>query len=469
MSLVRFYPPAISTVVALAAMLLAMVAMSPAQARVPDFADLVEATSPAVVKIQTEQRSGGEFEQLNPDDLPEFFRDLLEKYGLPDPVPRGVGSGFLISEDGFVVTNFHVIDGADKVRVTLMDRREYRARVVGTDSRSDLALLKIDADDDLPHVDFAEPDDLRVGEWVVAIGSPFGLEYSASVGIVSAIGRSLPTGDGENYVPFIQSDVAINPGSSGGPLFNQEGDVVGINSQIYTRSGGSVGISFAIPISVATHVIEQLRERGDVQRGWLGVYIQEVSAELAASLGLDRPKGALVSQLFEGGPGERGGLQAGDVIVAFNGVDISVSGDLPHVVGNIAPGTRARATVIREGREIDIWLEVGKLPAADQVARQPAIPSGGDDLGLSVQDLDSDTASALNLAGGVVVDKVYPDSPASYTRLRAGDIVVQLGDNQVTSVETYRRVLEDLPRGVPVLIRFLRQGQFSYRTIELPP
>ncbi len=437
-------------------------------ARVPDFVDLVEKNSPSVVKIQTEQKvTGRSPEDFDEEDLPDIFRDLFERYGMPKQNPRGMGSGFIMSEDGYVVTNHHVVADADKVTVTLIDRREYTAQVVGTDSRSDLALLKIDAGN-LPVVEFADVDQVRVGEWVIAIGSPFGLDYSASVGIVSAIGRSLPNRQGENYVPFIQSDVAINPGNSGGPLFNQDGKVVGINSQIYTRTGGSVGISFVIPISVAEDVIAQLKDKGSVERGWLGVYIQEVDPALAESLGLDSTGGALVAQVMPDSPAAAD-LKPGDVIVEFAGKAITESGDLPQVVGLTPPGTRAKTRIVRDGAERTLTIEVGALPAADKTADTRREMEQGDALGLSVQEIPEETAATHDLAGGVVVEKVYPNSPASYTRRQPGDVIAQLGEREIDGAAAYREAVDSLPEGVPVLIRILRQGTFIYRTIELAP
>jgi serine protease Do len=302
----------------------------------PDFTDIVEKNSPAVVKINTVQEPshgsspgrGGLPPGYDPrqwDQLPELFRRLFEQHGKPPSRgARSLGSGFIISADGYVLTNNHVVDGADKIIVRLIDRREFEAEVIGTDERSDLALLKVEAEG-LPTVEFGDSEELKVGEWVIAIGSPFGLDYSVAAGIVSARGRSLPTEKNENYVPFIQTDVAINPGNSGGPLFNLEGEVVGINSQIYTRSGGSIGLSFAIPASVAQDVVAQIKEKGSVSRGWLGVAIQDVDKNLADSFGLDKPMGALVSQLEPDGPADKAGLKVGDIIVRFDGKPIEDS------------------------------------------------------------------------------------------------------------------------------------------------
>jgi len=306
----------------------------------PDFTELVEQNSPAVVKINTIARARNNTQnrqnprqgQIPQQEMPEMLRRFLDPRQMPERDQRSMGSGFIISKDGYILTNNHVVGDADEIIVRLTDRREFEAEVIGKDERSDLALLKVNADD-LPVLKLAESDDLKVGAWVLAIGSPFGLDFSASVGIVSAMGRSLPTERNENYVPFIQTDVAINPGNSGGPLFNLKGEVVGINSQIYTRSGGSIGLSFAIPVSVAKTVVAQLKEKGRVDRGWLGVVIQDVDRNLAKSFGLKKPTGALVTQVLQEGPADKAGIKAGDVILKFGNSKIEESGDLPHAVG----------------------------------------------------------------------------------------------------------------------------------------
>ena len=329
-------------------------------ADLPDFTGIVDAASPAVVKILVEYESENPRYQEQMEELPEYLRRFFDFRGGP-PVPRdraGMGSGFIISEDGYVVTNNHVVENARQVVVRLPDRQEFDAEIIGTDPRSDLAVLKIDADR-LPMLTLAADDDVKVGQWVLAIGSPFSLDFSVTAGIVSALGRSLPTQTGDNYVPFIQTDVAINPGNSGGPLFNMDGEVIGVNSQIFTRSGGSIGLSFAIPASVVSNVVSQLKETGAVERGWLGVSIQDVDRALADSFGLDRPRGALIAQVGQDSPASRAGLEPGDVIIAFDGEAIETSADLPHVVGLIAPGTKVSALVVRDGRERDVAVTVG--------------------------------------------------------------------------------------------------------------
>lgn len=329
-----------------------LVVSSLAARELPDFTVLVEKYSPAVVKIQIE--SGN----------PQGFRNQAWPQE-NDRQQLGLGSGFIIESNGYILTNHHVINHAEKITVHLSDRREFAAVVVGSDARSDLALLKVNAND-LPTLHLDADDGLKVGEWVLAIGSPFGLDYSVSQGIVSAIGRSLPSAQNENYVPFIQTDVQINPGNSGGPLFNLDGDVVGINSQIFTQSGGSMGLSFAIPASVARNVVAQLKDHGSVSRGWLGVSIQEVNQKMATAFGLSKPEGALVAQVLRGGPADKGGIRAGDIITAFNGKPILFSSDLPHQVGQVAPGASAQLVLVRDGKQNTVELAVGELPAFDE-------------------------------------------------------------------------------------------------------
>ncbi|TQV84049.1 DegQ family serine endoprotease [Exilibacterium tricleocarpae] len=433
----------------------------------PEFTDLIEKNSPAVVKINTVERSRSRNRiQVPPgQNIPDIFRYLFEPRNQPERNVHSMGSGFVISADGYVLTNNHVIDGADEIVVRLIDRREFTAEVVGRDERSDLALLKIEADD-LPTLKFAEPDELRVGEWVLAIGSPFGLDYSASVGIVSAIGRSIPTDRQENYVPFIQTDVAINPGNSGGPLFNLDGEVVGINSQIYTRSGGSIGLSFAIPISVAKQVVSQLKDKGRVDRGWLGVVIQEVDRDLASSFGLKKPMGALIAELRPGGPADRAGLKVGDVIVKFDKTRIQASSELPHVVGASKPGEEVPVTVMREGKRRVIDVEVGTLGGDDE---EPIAQAGvsGDRLGVVVNNVDERMKDSWQIAGGVLVEQVEPDSPASRAGLRPGDVIAQLAFKDIDDLATYNEVQAELPTNELLPIRFFRQGRPAFRTIMI--
>jgi serine protease Do len=443
-----------------------LVTFSTAQAQLPDFTRLVEDVSPAVVKINTVSKGRKQqAQQLPQGQIPEIFRDLFEQRQQQKPrLARSMGSGFVISDDGYILTNHHVVENADEIEVLFADRQEYTATVVGSDRRSDLALLKIKGQD-LPTLEFAATDSLKVGAWVLAIGSPFGLDYSVTAGIVSAIGRSIPTQKGENYVPFIQTDVAINPGNSGGPLFNLEGQVVGINSQIYSRSGGSIGLSFAIPASVAVGVIEQLKDHGQVQRGWLGVAIQDVNKRLAESLQLGTPQGALINAVEPGSPADKGGIKPGDVIVRFDGQIIVDSGDLPHVVGMMAPGENAKVEIYREGKRKKLTMKVGSLDTDRESIT--ASSDGTDRLGLIVEEMDDEERRALRLRGGVRVTQVSPESAAAESMLQAGDIVVQLGYSRIDDIDEYNQVIAELPKNTPVAIRFYRQGRAIFRTFEI--
>ncbi len=432
-------------------------------AQLPDFTGLIEENSIAVVKITAVETSASRRRQTTPQgQIPDALRDLFNQRRGQERKAQSMGSGFIISQDGYILTNNHVVGTAKQITVRLNDRREFEAEIIGLDPRSDLALLKID-ESGLPMVHFGEPDNLKVGEWVVAIGSPFGLDYSASTGIVSAIGRSIPTARGEDYVPFIQTDVAINPGNSGGPLFNLAGEVVGINSQIYTRSGGSIGLSFAIPVSVALEVVSQLKEKGRVDRGWLGVYIQDVDKNLAQSLGLKKPRGALLAQVEPNGPADKAGLKAGDVVIRFNGQAVDEASDLPHIVGLLIAGKKAAVIVMRRGKERKMSVIVGARPGDNNVA----VNGGGDILGLEVVKLDDEALDKNRLSGGVAVVKVYSGSAAANAGLQAGDVLVQLGYQTLSGADDYEAVLQELPTGTPVALRFFRRGRSIFRTIEI--
>ncbi|WP_317929371.1 DegQ family serine endoprotease [Halioxenophilus sp. WMMB6] len=454
--------------------LLLIVSVNVVQAQnLPNFSDIVEANSPAVVKINTVSHAQASPRSALPDSqqIPEIFRHFLDPRNQAERESRSLGSGFILSSDGYLLTNNHVVEGADEIVVRLQDRREFEAELVGTDKRSDLALLKIDAKG-LPFLKFAKPDDLKVGEWVLAIGSPFGLDFSASAGIVSAIGRSIPTEDNENYVPFIQSDVAINPGNSGGPLFNLDGEVVGINSQIFTRSGGSIGLSFAIPASVAVNVVEQLKSKGRVDRGWLGVMIQEVDRDLAASFGLRKPEGALVARIEPGSPADDAGLQVGDIILKFAGEKIAESSDLPHVVGSTQPGESVPVEVIREGKKKSLSVTVATLGSQedDQQAAgsDNSSDTGSSRLGMVVEALPKELAQRWDVKAGVLVTNVAPGSAADAAGLRPGDVVTQIGFNAISSLDDYTMVEQQLPSDSLLPIRFVRQGRPIFRTIATP-
>ncbi len=444
----------------------------------PDFTELVENNSAAVVNISTstERKAAGgahgsPFDQRQFEQLPEFFQDFFRgpqsPFGGGPPgsqAPRqSMGSGFIVSADGYVLTNNHVVEGADEIMVRLNDRRELPARLIGNDPRSDMAVLKIEDGDDLPVVKIGQSKDLKVGEWVLAIGSPFGFDYTVTAGIVSALGRSLPS---ENYVPFIQTDVAINPGNSGGPLFNLDGEVIGINSQIYTRSGGFMGVSFAIPIDDAMNVFRQLRDQGSVSRGWLGVLIQEVNRDLAESFGLQRPRGALVAEVMAGSPAQAAGLQTGDIVLAYDGEDVDLSSDLPPMVGRTPVGETAALRVLRGGKEIDVDVEIGRLPEDGEVRQ--AAPSGGSSdpssapLGLNIEPLPDEIADSWELtSGGVLVTDVAP-GPARDAGIRADDVITELNRKPVGSVDDFREVVESLPDDSAVSVRVVRQGRASY-------
>ena len=440
-------------------------------AELPDFTEIVDSASPAVVKVlvEYETESSPYREQL--EEIPEALRRFFDFRGGP-PVPReraGMGSGFIVSRDGFIVTNNHVVENARHVIVRLPDRQEFDAEVVGTDPRSDLAVLKIEATR-LPVLALAEDDDVKVGQWVLAIGSPFSLDFSVTAGIVSALGRSLPTETGDNYVPFIQTDVAINPGNSGGPLFNLDGEVIGVNSQIFTRSGGSIGLSFAIPVSVVRNVFNQIKETGVVERGWLGVSIQDVDRNLAESFGLDRPQGALIAQVGRDSPAEQAGLQPGDIIIRFDGESIETSADLPHVVGLIAPGTEVEAVIVRDGEEETIDVEVGGL-GADEVARVDAGVSADGSvslLGMRFGDAEPEVLSDLGITGGVAVLEVIPDSPADEAGVVVGDILTRLGSRPISRTTDLDDAAAELESGKSVPARLIRGRSPLFIGIRVP-
>lgn len=438
----------------------------------PDFRDIVADNSAAVVKILVEQEAGAPAHPgFDSDEIPEYLRRFFEDRGAP-PGPRqrmSMGSGFIISDDGYIVTNNHVVERASSVVVRLSDRREYDAEVIGLDERSDLALLRIEGED-LPVARLDTTDRLDVGEWVLAVGSPFGLDYSVTAGIVSAKGRSLPTERNENYVPFIQTDVAINPGNSGGPLFNLDGEVVGVNSQIFTRSGGSIGLSFAIPVSVVRSVVEQLKESGSVSRGWLGVTIQDVDRNLAESFELDRPMGALIAQLAPGGPAESAGFEPGDVIIEFAGQPVDSSADLPHVVGLLRPGTEVDALIVREGKRRTISVTVGGLDADDDLASAANGSASGDEdkLGMLCENAAPDVLERWGLSGGVLVRNVEPGSPAADAGIRAGDVITMVASQPVQDLDTLRDVTSSLRAGASVPVRLIRRGAPLFIGLRVP-
>jgi len=442
-------------------------------AGLPDFADLVERTGSAVVNIRTTERvKPGQQGMMTPEDeeMQEFFRRF---FGVPMPrqqpsprgrrpnpqqeeeVPRGVGSGFIISADGFVLTNAHVVEGADDVYVTLTDKREFKAKIIGVDKRTDVAVVKIEGNN-LPRLTIGDPNKLRVGEWVIAIGSPFGLDNTVTSGIISAKARD--TGD---YLPLIQTDVAVNPGNSGGPLINMRGEVVGINSQIYSRSGGYMGISFAVPIDEAMRVAEQLRVTGRVTRGRIGVQIGEVTKDVAESLGLARAHGALIQRVEPGGPAEKGGLEAGDIILKFNGTQIEKSSDLPRLVGATKPGTRSTLTIWRKGASKDVALTIAELEP-EKVARKEERKAKPEQtpntLGLIVSDLSEAQKKELRTDGGVIVDAV--EGAAGRAGIRAGDVILRLNNSDVKDAKQFSALVAKLePKKMAVVL--VRRGDAS--------
>jgi len=440
------------------------IAASAAGANLPDFTPLVEKVAPAVVKINTVGKAVSQKEQPRMQgQAPDIFRDLFEQRRRPSQPSRTMGSGFVISADGYILTNHHVVDNADEIEVQFADRSQYSATVIGSDRLSDLALLKIEGDN-LPTLEFADPDNLKVGAWVLAIGSPFGLDYSVTAGIVSAIGRSIPSAESSSYVPFVQTDVAINPGNSGGPLFNLDGQVVGINSQIYSRSGGSIGLSFAIPVSVANNVVKQLKNNGKVQRGWLGVGIQSVNKKLAEALDLPGPQGALVTAVMPDSPAERSDIKPGDVIVSFDAQTILDSEDLPHIVGLMTPGEEVKVELFREGRRKKMLVEIGALDRGEE--DEESSNDGSDRLGLVIEELSEDELRSLSLRGGVKVVTVSVESPSEIAGLIEGDVIVQLGYSRIDDGKGYERIIGGLPNDTPIPIRFYRRGQAIFRTIQ---
>jgi len=447
-----------------------------ALAQLPDFTEMVKTNGIAVVNISTTQKAPPEAENAPeepqlpegmPPEMEEFFKRFLNEQG-GGYVPRdttSLGSGFVISPDGYVLTNSHVVKDADEIVVKLSDRRELLAKVIGTDARTDVALLKVDAKD-LPAVTIGDPNKLQVGEWVLAIGSPFGFEQSVTAGIVSAKGRSLPGG---NYVPFIQTDVAINPGNSGGPLFNMEGKVVGINSQIYSRTGGFMGLSFAIPMDVVMNVVDQIKATGKAAHGWLGVQIQDVTRELAESFSMKKPQGALVSKVLPDSPAEKAGLQIGDIITEFNGQQIETSGDLPPMVGITPINDKATLKIIRQGETKSLDFKVGLLPdEADKLAEAKVAPKlPHNRLGVNVIDLTDAQRETLQIAkNGVLVQDVAKGT-AKDAGIQRGDVILRIQNNVVRDAADFEKIVTKLPAGKSVAILIQRQGSPVFLAIKV--
>ena len=438
-----------------------------------NISELVDSSAPAVVNI-TAKKEVSQRQSFGYGGIPD---EMLERFGIPRqfremPQQRrestSYGSGFIL-KDNFIMTNFHVVEDATEVVVSLSDRREFSAEVIGVDPLSDLAVLEV-SDDDLPTVNVGDSDDLKVGDWVVAIGSPFSFDFSVTAGIVSAKGRSIQNNNIGNYVPFLQTDVAINPGNSGGPLFNLDGEVVGINSQIYSRSGGYQGLAFAIPINVAIDVADQIITNGEVARGYLGVRMSEVDSDLADALGMKKPYGALINDIEEGESADQAGLMPGDVIIEFDNNEIKFSTDLPHVVGQIKPNTNAKAIVIRDGDEIELDFILGELP----VNKENFVPAksniSSDPIGLKVADVDRDNPSMSNLPEGVIVTRVNPNSPAS-GKLTRGDLITMIQHRgkkfEVYNSDSFDDAVNEFSSGDKIAIHIIRNGSRLIQSITL--
>ncbi|MCF7986352.1 MAG: DegQ family serine endoprotease [Methylovulum sp.] len=461
-------------------MLLAYLFMQDAVAQLPDFTEMVKTNGIAVVNISTTQKAKPSTEEPTkeqqplPEGIPPEMEELFKHFynnpngGSEDEFGGGetqsLGSGFIVSEDGFVLTNHHVVKDADEIIVKLSDRRELVAKLIGSDARTDIAVLKVDASH-LPTVTIGSPQQLQVGEWVLAIGSPFGFEQSVTAGIVSAKGRSLPGG---NYVPFIQTDVAINPGNSGGPLFNMDGKVVGINSQIYSRTGGFMGLSFAIPMDVAMNVVDQIKAHGKAAHGWLGVQIQDVTRELAESFGMKKPQGALVSKVVPGSPAEQSALQIGDIITEFNGQAIDKSGDLPPLVGITPINEQATLKIIRQGENKMVTFKIGLLPDQEEkLASSKAEAKPSNKLGISVIDLTAEQRESLQLPkGGVLVQEVGKGS-GKESGLQRGDIILRLQNQVINDAADFDKITKNLPAGKSIAALIQRRGSPAFLALKI--
>ena len=447
----------------------------------PDFTGIVEQNSSAVVNISTKQKKSVRRKLRRdfripgfPENSPfeDFFRRFeekereLERRHGDELRPQSLGSGFIISSDGYVMTNNHVVEDAEEVIVRLSDRREFEAEVVGRDRKSDTAILKIKAKD-LPTVKIGKSSTLKVGEWVLAIGSPFGFDHTVTAGIVSAKGRSLPS---ENYVPFIQTDVAINPGNSGGPLFNLDGEVVGVNSQIYSRSGGFMGLSFAIPIEVAMNVSDQLRTTGKVSRGWLGVLIQDVTKDLADSFGMEQPRGALISRVLPDSPAEKAEFKPGDVILEFNGTRLKNSSELPPIVGSSPVNKSSSVAILRQGKRMVLDVTIGELPSDDEIrGRSPRLGKATQKLlGIKVKELSDEQQERMQLKdGGVIVTQIGPGAGRS-AGIRRGDVIQMINSQRVSNINDFKKVVKGLEPGKSVAVLILRHTGPVFLALKIP-
>ena len=438
-----------------------------------NISELVDKSAPAVVNI-TAKKEVSQRSSYGYGGIPD---EMLERFGIPRefremPQQRreatSYGSGFIL-KDNYILTNFHVVEDATEVTISLSDRREFSAEVIGVDPLSDLAVLEVD-DNDLPTVNVGNSDQLRVGDWVIAIGSPFSFDFSVTAGIVSAKGRSIQNNNIGNYVPFLQTDVAINPGNSGGPLFNLDGEVVGINSQIYSRSGGYQGLAFAIPINVAIDVADQIINSGEVARGYLGVRMSEVDSDLADALGMEKPYGALINDVEEGESADMAGLLPGDVIVEFDNKEIKFSSDLPHVVGQIKPKTNAKASIIRDGEKIELDFVLGELPVNQEAFVPAKANTSSDPIGLKVADLDRENPSMANMPDGVIISRVNPNSPAS-GKLNRGDLITMIQYRgkkfEVFDTESFDNAIDNFSSGNKIAVHVIRNGSRLIRSITL--
>lgn len=448
---------------------------APSPQGLPDFREIVRNNKASIVHISTTQVvRNAAFDPFNgmpdgfEDGLPDQFRKFFRGDGRSQPQTReaqAVGSGFIISADGKILTNAHVVDGANTVTVKLSDNSEYQAKVIGKDKQSDVALLKIDAKN-LPAAHLGNSDQLSVGEWVLAIGSPFGLDYSATQGIVSALGRNLPN---ETYVPFIQTDAAVNPGNSGGPLFNTRGEVIGINSQIYSQTGGYQGLSFAIPINTARGVADELEKSGHVSRGWLGVQIQAVSSDLAQSFGLDKPRGALVGSVDDKGPAAKAGIQSGDIIVSFDGHPVTNAADLPPLVGATPIGHAVELKVLRDGHEVTLRPTIAALKDDSRQANADQEGPGGKALlNITVEPMTDELRKQSGVhEGGVLVSQVNA-GPAARAGITAGDVILKVGSKKVDDPEQFIKLVRSLPHGKPVAFLLQREGSQVFVAVNIP-
>lgn len=444
-------------------------APAPAAGSLPELTTLIKQNSPAVVSIRVEGRAKRKVMNNLPPELERFFRGMPgledDEGDAPGFRTQAGGSGFIISADGYVVTNAHVVEDAKSVMVGLSDRRELPADIVGVDTLSDIALLKVKADG-LPSVQLGDSDSLQVGQWVVAIGAPFGLDFTATQGIVSALSRSLPDG---TYVPFIQTDVAVNPGNSGGPLFDLGGRVVGVNSQIYSRSGGYMGISFAIPANVVKTVVEQLKTSGKVERGWLGVGIQDVSPDLAQSFNLSQLSGALVGSVMQGSPAEKAGIQVGDIIIGFGSGVVKSSSDLPLLVGNTPVGSEVTVKLLRQGAEKTVNVTIAKLNGKDDAQPQvSAVPADQGSLGILVSALTADELQQRKINNGVLIDEVQRGSVAERAGLSQGDVVVSVNNQPVTNPADLKTAVQAAPSGKPLALLIQKGEQTRFVAVTKP-